>query len=122
MYLSTFSVSLAINLVHIRVSSWKRSVYAGTSFPLTFSLDMLSGLDPQKHPDDTGILASVSAVRLPSLVAVGVLTLSPACTHLSPYVSHYSESLFHLFLSPTCSCVSGVPGYGSRVHSHDTVG
>ncbi|GJZ13505.1 putative reverse transcriptase domain-containing protein [Tanacetum coccineum] len=30
MYLSTFLVSLATNLVHIRVSSWKRSVYAGT--------------------------------------------------------------------------------------------
>ncbi|GJZ02469.1 hypothetical protein Tco_0520430 [Tanacetum coccineum] len=40
--------------------------------------------------------------------------------HLSPHVSDYSESLYHLVLAPTITvAVSGVPGDRSRVHTHD---
>ncbi|GKG23026.1 hypothetical protein Tco_0388329 [Tanacetum coccineum] len=40
-------------------------------------------------------------------------------THLLPHVSNYSESLYHLFLTPTAVAVSGVPEDRSRVHTHD---
>ncbi|GKD25409.1 hypothetical protein Tco_1231623 [Tanacetum coccineum] len=40
--------------------------------------------------------------------------------HLSSHISDDSESLYHLVLMPTITvAVSGVPGYGSHVHTHD---
>ncbi|GKG47580.1 hypothetical protein Tco_0507065, partial [Tanacetum coccineum] len=46
--------------------------------------------------------------------------------HLSPHVSNDSESLYYLFLTsidtyeyPIAVAVSGVPGDGSRVRTHD---
>nr|GFB33266.1 hypothetical protein [Tanacetum cinerariifolium] len=62
MYLSIFSVSLATNLVHIRVSSWKRSVYVGTSFPLTFSV---------KTKAHSLHIPSVILVRTVAFVSIG---------------------------------------------------
>ncbi|GKA65684.1 hypothetical protein Tco_0069921 [Tanacetum coccineum] len=44
-------------------------------------------------------------------------------THLSSHVSHHSENLYHLCLTSSVTiAVPDVPGYRSRVHTHDHEG
>ncbi|GKA73811.1 hypothetical protein Tco_0780113 [Tanacetum coccineum] len=47
-------------------------------------------------------------------------TDSPVDAHLSPHVSHHTESLYHPCLTPMVTiAVFDVPGDGSRGHTHD---
>ncbi|GJV26218.1 hypothetical protein Tco_1378913, partial [Tanacetum coccineum] len=44
-----------------------------------------------------------------------------SAAHLLPHISNDSESLYYLVLTstPAAVAVSGVPGDGSRMHTHD---